>query len=312
MFEWTQIRHALQLEREILKTTSWLALVKSPGNRKRMRIILAIGLFSQWSGNGLVSFYINLVLEGIGVDDTQTKTLINGVLQVWNLIVAVSAALLVDRLGRRLLFVTSNVGMLIAFSMWTLTTALFQTEGNVPAAKATTVIIFVFFMFYDIAYTPMLIAYTLEILPFSIRAKGFAVMNLTVCAVLAFNQFVNPWALDALGWKYYLVYCGWLGFELCFVLRYIIETKGRTLEETAAIFDGESEEHELQQVGTVAAAQSFNALRDEGVLSSSTHRLTFPPQPIEKSDQLQKGLGDRPVSILVSDSTEFPDYARAI
>ncbi len=35
---------------------------------------------------------------------------------------------------------------------------------------------FLFFAFYDIAYTPMLVAYTLEILPFNIRAKGFAVM----------------------------------------------------------------------------------------------------------------------------------------
>ena len=48
-----EIRHALQLERDTLKT-SWLTLFKSPGNRKRLRIILAIGLFSQWSSNGLV------------------------------------------------------------------------------------------------------------------------------------------------------------------------------------------------------------------------------------------------------------------
>lgn len=102
-----EIRHALQLEREVSKTTTWLTLFKSPGHRKRLRIILAIGLFSQWSGNGLVkplvlshngsslmiawkvSYYINLVLEAIGIQDTQTKTWINGVLQVWNLIVAV-------------------------------------------------------------------------------------------------------------------------------------------------------------------------------------------------------------------------------
>ena len=36
--------------------------------------------------------------------------------------------------------------------------------------------IFLFYFSYDIAYTAMLVAYTLEILPFSIRAKGFAVM----------------------------------------------------------------------------------------------------------------------------------------
>lgn len=26
--------------------------------------------------------------------------------------------------------------------------------------------------------------------------------NLVVSLTLAFNQFVNPWALDAIGWKY--------------------------------------------------------------------------------------------------------------
>lgn len=235
-----------------------------------MRIILAIGLFSQWSGNGLVSYYINLVLEAIGIQDTQTKIWVNGVLQVWNLIVAAGASLLVERVGRRVLFVTSNVGMLISFAMWTLTTALFQTRHDAAAAKATMGILFAFYLFYDMAYTPMLVAYTLEILPFSIRAKGFSLMNLLVCAALAFNQFVNPWALQALGWKYYLVYDGWLMFELLFVLRYVIETKGRTLEETATLFDGTQEGIELHELGTIAATQSLNSLRNEGLISTAS------------------------------------------
>jgi len=91
----------------------------------------------------------------------------------------------------------------------------------------------------------------------TIRAKGFAVMNLTVCITLAFNQFVNPWALEALNWKYYLVYCGWLVFELVFVLKFIIETKGRTLEETAALFDGDQSPEDLVQMGNEAATQTF-------------------------------------------------------
>lgn len=35
---------------------------------------------------------------------------------------------------------------------------------------------FLYYGFYDIAYSPLLVAYTVEILPFTIRAKGFAVM----------------------------------------------------------------------------------------------------------------------------------------
>jgi hypothetical protein len=41
---------------------------------------------------------------------------------------------------------------------------------------ATVPLIFLFYFFYDIAYTPMLVAYTLEILPYKVRAKGFALM----------------------------------------------------------------------------------------------------------------------------------------
>ncbi|CAE6461242.1 unnamed protein product, partial [Rhizoctonia solani] len=100
------------------------------------------------------------------------------------------------------------------------------------------------------------------ILPFNIRAKGFAVMNLSVCIALIVNQYVNPVALEAIGWKYALVYCGWLLFEFMFVFRYIIETKGRSLEQTAALFDGEGHADALEQAGYDAARHTQIRTRD--------------------------------------------------
>lgn len=76
---------------------------------------------------------------------------------------------------------------------------------------------FISFALYDIAYTPLLIAYTIEILPFKIRAKGFAAMSFTVTLGLIFNQYVNPVALEKLGRMCYLIYVGWLVFELGFI-----------------------------------------------------------------------------------------------
>ncbi len=35
------------------------------------------------------------------------------------------------------------------------------------------------------------------------------------------------------------MYCCWLAFELVFLYFFVVETKHRTLEETAALFDGE-------------------------------------------------------------------------
>jgi hypothetical protein len=58
-----------------------------------------------------------------------------------------------------------------------------------------------YFAFYDIAFTPLPIAYTVEIMPFSIRSKGVALFTATATLANSFNQFVNPVALGALGWK---------------------------------------------------------------------------------------------------------------
>lgn len=47
-FEMAQIRHAIRIEEEINASTSYWSLFATPGNRKRMRIIMAIAIFSQW------------------------------------------------------------------------------------------------------------------------------------------------------------------------------------------------------------------------------------------------------------------------
>ena len=49
---------------------------------------------------------------------------------------------------------------------------------------------------------------------------------------------VNPVALAAIGWKYYLMFIVLDVCELAIAYFLIIETKGFTLEEIAGLFDG--------------------------------------------------------------------------
>ncbi|KAH9484820.1 Lactose permease [Psilocybe cubensis] len=210
-YEFEEIKAAIAFDRDVAANVGWLSLFKSAGNRRRMRIIIAIAFFSQWSGNGLVSYYLNKVFISIGITDNSTQLLINGILNIWNFIIAIGAGFLCERVGRRRLFMTSTIGMLI---FWTLQSVC-------------------------LAFTPLIVSYTVEILPYSLRAKGFTIFNFSISLSLIFNQYVNPIALAHLGWKYYMVYVAWIAFEVVFCYFFIIETKGLSLEETAALFDGD-------------------------------------------------------------------------
>lgn len=64
-FEFAEIKGSIESERA-QQRTDWLQLVRTPGNRRRMRVIIAIAFFSQWSGSGLVSYYLNQVFKTIG------------------------------------------------------------------------------------------------------------------------------------------------------------------------------------------------------------------------------------------------------
>src|SRR5689334_14437840 len=88
------------------------AFLKTPGNRKRLIVIVAIGAGTQLVGNGLVAYYLAPILKLIGITQPAQQAGINGGLAIFNLIVAVIAAQFVERLGRRPLWLAGNIGML--------------------------------------------------------------------------------------------------------------------------------------------------------------------------------------------------------
>jgi MFS family permease len=190
-------------------------------------------------GNSVVSFYLTLVLDTVGVKDPDTQTLINGLLQLFNFVAAIIAAFLVDRLGRRTLWNWSGIGMLISFVIWTICSARFTIENSSGLGVAVIVFIFVYFFHYDLAYTPLVFAYPTEILQYSIRSKGLSLELGIVYGSLVVLSFVNPIALDAIGWRYYILFCCITAVSVVANWFLLPETKGRSLEEISELFDGQ-------------------------------------------------------------------------
>lgn len=64
-------------------------------------------------------------------------------------------------------------------------------------------------------------------------------MNISTQTALFFNIFVNPIALDAIAWRYYLVYVGLLVIITATMYFFYPETNGHSLEEMARVFDSD-------------------------------------------------------------------------
>jgi MFS family permease len=92
-----------------------------------------------------VSYYLTDVLNSVGITSETIQTLYNGILQIFNMVIAVTAAMLCDKIGRRTLFLWSNTGMLISFIIWTICAAInHQNPENTAAGRAILGIIFLF------------------------------------------------------------------------------------------------------------------------------------------------------------------------
>jgi MFS family permease len=149
--EINEIELALLHEETIAKKNGYLEMLSTPGNRRRVLITISLGFFSQWAGNGVVSYYLTLVLDTIGITSVTDQTLISGCLQLWNLILAVLGASLVDRCGRRPLFLTSFAMMLVSYIIITACSGVFAESGTKGAGIAVIPFLFIFFAGYDIA-----------------------------------------------------------------------------------------------------------------------------------------------------------------
>ena len=113
------------------------------------------------------------------------------------------------------------------------------------------------------------------------------------------------------GHAQYLVYCGWLLIELAFVLSFVIETKGRTLEETAALFDGERPQQDLVQRGGEAATMNMdrvNAFKDAHL---ATNYMELSPVSAHPSDGDDSASTSDPQA-KERDSLDHPYYIEAV
>jgi Na+/melibiose symporter-like transporter len=241
--ELAQIQSTLRIEMQNTRR-SWLDLGATAGMRRRLLTTCILGLFTQWSGSTLISYYLGDLLQIIGKDSSHFKQTINVSLSCWSLVCSFTASMLVRRFKRRHMYLACTASLLVVFSSYTVSmeraiTAKEAGKVNDAAGTASIFLLFAYSPAYCLALNTVTYTYLVEIWPYAERSRGIAIFQLFARCAEFFTTFVNPIGLANISWRYFLTYCCFLAFEVAFVYFYFPETSGRTLEEATFLFEDE-------------------------------------------------------------------------
>ena len=171
--EFVQIEQTLELELESKERVGWKELVRTSGMRRRVLIGAALGLFTQWSGNGLTSYvffsltddkllthgvhryFLARILDNVGITDNYTKNCINLANNCWGFLNATFFALTVSRFPRRTAYLIGSISILLIFTGWTVASAEYQQTKSSGSSIAVIVFIFLYSPAYNIAYNAL-------------------------------------------------------------------------------------------------------------------------------------------------------------
>ncbi|KAM0753494.1 hexose transport-related protein [Meredithblackwellia eburnea MCA 4105] len=278
LFELKEIEAAIETEK-LNNTASWSVFTSTAGGRRRVGIILLLAMAAQWAGSGIVSFYLTPVLRQVGITKPAQTNGINGGLAIWSWICALTGASLVEKFGRRPLFITSMAGMLVCFSIMAGVAGSYAHTKHRATGLAIVPILFLFNAFYAIALTPIPSMYIPEIAPLSMRAKCVTIYIFFSNVAQTFNQWKIPsliclpsiTALAKITWKYYFVYIALqIVYLACFVL-FLRETKGLTTEEASVVYDPDNTKEAILEAELKIKQAAEAAMMDKESVGSVQH-----------------------------------------
>ena len=206
--------------------------------RRRLICVIGMACFGQISGNSLSSYYLPAMLKSAGIVDEHTVLMLNGINPALSFLGAILGARLTDKIGRRPLLLYTTVFCSICFAIITGTSKMAIDNPSQSAAANTTVaFIFIFGIVFSFGWTPLQSMYIAETLPTATRAKGTAIGNFSSSVASTIITYSSGPAFQNIHYYFYLVFVFWDLFEVVIMYFYFPETKDRTLEELAEVFN---------------------------------------------------------------------------
>ncbi|MBX7066649.1 MAG: sugar porter family MFS transporter [Parachlamydiales bacterium] len=206
--------------------------VSKPLFSSRFSFLILIGFvlsaFQQFTGINAVVYFTPKIFKEAGFENPQDAIFATILVGITNVIATFLTIFLIDRFGRRKLLLISQVGVIATLLLLVLS---FATDWQIIDKIAVGAVILYIFS-YSLGLGPIVWVLISEIFPLSVRAKALAFCTFVswlsnYLIVLSFPSFISSfgpsWSFSIYAFLTFLAYL--------FCMRYIPETKGKTLEE---------------------------------------------------------------------------------
>ena len=203
--------------------------------RKIIFIGIFAGIFSQLTGIGVVFYYSSLIfrIAGFSSDSSMGQSVILG---ITNLIFTLIAMSVIDRVGRKKLLLFGQMGMVIVLGLFG-----FGLLTGYISGYWLVLLLVAYIAFFASSQGVVIWVLLSEMFPNIIRARGASMGSFANWVISASLNFLFPvvigffgttQAAHQLGLSFAFIFLAIVTFiGFIYLKRYIIETKGKTLEQ---------------------------------------------------------------------------------
>jgi SP family arabinose:H+ symporter-like MFS transporter len=198
----------------------------APKIKPLLFIGIILSVFQQITGINTIMYYAPKIFANVGQsnDSALLQTILIG---STNLLFTLAAMVLIDRFGRKPLIIIGSTGMMLMLAGLSALFFTHQTSGVL-------VLVFIlgYIAFFSASLGPALWVVVAELFPNRLRNKGMSVAIISLWIACTLVSITFPVMLEKLsGGITFLIFALICLANLLYVLNYVPETKGKTLEE---------------------------------------------------------------------------------
>ncbi|KAF8910867.1 general substrate transporter [Mucidula mucida] len=247
--EFTEMYETIKAE-QLMKSKRLSDLWSTPAILRRTLVACGVQIFSQFTGINVINYFGPQMYESLGVTGSKgllVQGIYGAVGPIANLFFII---FILDRVGRKKPLLYGAGSFVVTFSILAAIVATNPPgapadQVNATAQRAGIAMIFLTSVNFSLSFGPVSWVLAAEVFPMSVRSMGTAVAT---CCNWAFNVLlsqVSPLAMDNVGWKFYLLFILLNLCDFVVILFFFPETKGKTLEDMAAVFGDEVDNRQV-------------------------------------------------------------------